>query len=54
MKVKEESEKVESDQQLKNKMTARVTLSVIFQTEKKHRLMVASRSQNIVSVRKDK
>ena len=54
MKVKEESEKVESDQKLKNKMTARVTLSVIFQTEKKHRLMVASRSQNIVSVRKDK
>ena len=54
MKVKEESEKVESDQQKKNKMTARVTLSVIFQTEKKHRLMVASRSQNIVSVRKDK
>ena len=54
MKVKEKSEKVESDQQLKKKMTARVTLSVIFQTEKKHRLMVASRSQNIVSVRKDK
>ena len=54
MKVKEESEKVESDQQLKNKMTARVTLSVILQTEKKHRLMVASGSQNIVSVRKDK
>ena len=54
MKVKDESEKVESDQKLKNKMTARVTLSVIFQTEKKHRLMVASRSQNIVSVRKDK
>ena len=54
MKVKEKSEKVESDQQLKKKMTARVTLSVIFQTEKKHRLMVTSRSQNIVSVRKDK
>ena len=54
MKVKEKSEKVESDQQLKKKMTARVTLSVIFQTEKKHRLMMASRSQNIVSVRKDK
>ena len=50
MKVKEESEKVESDQQLKNKMTARVTLSVIFPTEKKHRLIVASGIQNIVSV----
>lgn len=35
-------------------MIARVTLSVIFQTEKKQRLTLASRSQNIVSIRKDK
>jgi hypothetical protein len=35
-------------------MKARVTLSVIFQTEKKQRIKMASGSQNRISIRKDR
>lgn len=34
-------------------MTVRVTQSVIFQTEKKQRLTMAPRNQNIIPIRKD-